>query len=605
MVAAAALALGAGAALAPPAVAQDAGGATTTTTAGTTAATPAVDGPVSGPLAADAGSKGHPLTAATDQLGAVGYQEQEVLLSGTATLHGRKGTWGADGRWSTIDVGTVPFRTRLLVRRPVDPAAFHGTVYVSWFDDGQGFDSDAGWAQVGDEVVREGAAWVGVSAQPLGVEGPLGAREWDGARYSSLDLTDDAASYDVFTQAAAAIRRPGSVDPLGGLGGERRLIATGQSQAAQRLVTYANAFQPATEAFDGFLLVSRFRGAAPLGASVLPPAQVLDPDGSGDAPYLPDPLAALLSGPPVAKVRSDLDVPVFTVLTETESRQDRKVTSPDGERSRTWEIAGSTHMDATATDQLVAQLARDFPSVPRGQLACAQANDFPARYALRAAVRAMSARVADGTRPPTAPALERDDASGALLRDPDGNAKGGLRLPQIEVPMARYSGESEARGYCGLTGSTVPFTKAQLDRRYPTPEDYVRELTAAIATAEKAGYLLKDDASELLTTAAVPGTTATAAQIASGEVAVAPEAPSVDTGQGGGAEVAAPSSGAAAGGTATAGAKAAAAPPSGGTGWMATTGRDLLTPLLAALLLLLNAGVVLTVARQRRRPSDG
>jgi hypothetical protein len=331
---------------------------------------------------------------------------------------------------------------------------------------------------------------------------------------------------------------------------------------------------------------------------------VLDPDGSGDAPYLPDPLAALLSGPPVAKVRSDLDVPVFTVLTETESRQDRKVTSPDGPRSRTWEIAGSSHMDATATDQLVAQLTRDFPSVPRGQLACPQANDFPARYALRAAVRAMSEWVDGGTLPPAAPALQRDPASGALLRDPDGNAKGGLRLPQIEVPMARYSGESQARGYCGLTGSAVPFTKAQLDRRYPTPEDYVRQLTAAIAAAQKAGFLLKDDAGELLAAAAVPGTDATAAQIASGEVAGVAEVPSVGTGKASGGEVAAPSAGESDVASGTAGAPSATVPrSSGGHGWMATTGRDLLTPLLAGLLLLLNGRVVLTVARQRRKPS--
>lgn len=579
--------------LAPPAVAQD-GGSSSTTVAPTSTAAATGGAAVAGPIAADAGAKGRPLTTGGEALAAAGFVEEEVFLSGTAVIHGQRGAWGIDGRWSTTDIGERDYRTRLLVRRPADPARFSGSVYVSWLNVTGGFDTDPEWAQVGAEVVRQGAAWVGVSAQAVGIEGPLGARRWDPQRYGTLSMPGDGASYDIFTQAAEVLRTPGSVDPLGGLPGERRLIATGLSQSAQRLVTYLNAFQPRTGAFDGFLLLSRFRGAAPVGGAALPPAQAIDPDGSGDDPYLPDPLASLLAGPPLAKVRSDTDVPVFTVLTETESRQDRRITSPDGEHSRTWEIAGATHLDTTATAAIVAQLARDFPSVPRDQLECAQPNDLPTRYALRAALRGLAAWVDDGTLPPTAAPLERDADSGALQRDPDGNAKGGVRLPQLAVPTARYSGESTAEGYCGLTGSTVPFTEAQLARRYPTPTAYVDDLQAAVADAVEAGYLLEEDAAELLEVTSVPGTESTVASIVTNGVGRAD--PGSSSGASSGASSDAPASA-----ERNEGSTVTAQSSSESRGWMATTGRDLITPLLGGLLLLLNGRVVLTIARQRRR----
>jgi hypothetical protein len=574
-------------ATASPAGAQDGGSSSTTTVAPSTTL-PSPD-PVTGPVPADAGPKGAALTAALDPLGALGYVEQEVFLSGTAQAHGARGAWGRDGQWETTDLGPVPYRTRLLVRRPADPEDFSGTVFVSWLNVSGGFDADLEWAQIGAEVVREGAAWVGVTAQSVGVSGLLGARAWDPQRYGTLDLSTDATSYDVFTQAAEAIRDPGDVDPLGGLSGDRRLIATGQSQSAQRLVTYANAFQPQTEAFDGFLLVSRFRGAAPLGPVLLPPSQAVDPDGSEALPYLPDPVAALLSGPPAAKVRDDLDVPVFTVVTETEAVQDRNVARPDGDHFRTWEVAGASHADSTSTAALVAKLQRDFPTVPLGQLECPTPNSFPLRYALRAAAHALATWVDKGTAPPKAAPLERDE-SGDIVRDGDGNAKGGLRLPQATVPTARSSGESTGTGYCGLTGATVPFTEAQLAKRYPTPEAYVTALTAAVHDAVESGYLLAADAAELVEVTPVPGSTATVAAIA----ASVTDAAGAQRGTAGAAAGGASSPARTETGT-------AAAPATEAHGWMATTGRDLITPFLAGLLLLLNGRVVLTISKQRRR----
>lgn len=557
-------------------------------------------------VAPDAGRYDRPVTAATDDLEAHGYVEEEVFLDGTATVYDQAGRWGDDGRWEVRPARQVPYRTRLLVRRPADPDDFDGTVFVSWLNVGGAFDLDLEWAQLGEELMRQGAAFVGVSAQRLGVDGPLGARAWDAERYGSLSLPDDLLGYDVFTHAGRAIAEPGPVDPLGGLPRDRHLVATGHSEAAQRLVTYLNAFHRSAQVYDGFLLVSRFRGAAPLGTALLPQRGVLDPDDAGpDDPFLPDPLVALLSGPPRAQIRDDLDVPVFVVLTETEAVQNTGVARPDSERFRTWEVAGAAHLDTTATAATRARLERDFPRVPLRQLDCPQPNAFPTRYALRAAARSMAAWVADGTLPPTASRLSRDD-EGRIRRDADGNALGGLRLPDLDVPTATHTGLSDRDGYCGLTGSTVPFSEAELAERYPTEEGYAQALAAAVQDAVDAGHLLPEDAQGIVQSAPQRFVSAQA------EAQAAAAAPSGGTsGQAGtgttgssGAPAAPEAPGAAPGGEAAGGSAAAPAAERGeDRGWLSTTGRDLLTPVLIGLLLLVNGRVVLTVAQQRRRGS--
>jgi hypothetical protein len=572
---------------------------TTTRPPATTTTLPPVPNPsVTGPISAKSGTRGHAIASALDDLAAQGYEEQEYFLQGTAHLYGPQGRWGDDGRWSVTLAGSAPYRTRLLVRKPTDPSRFDGTVVVSWLNVNGAFETDPEWAQLGTELMREGAAFVEVSAQMLGIDGPLGAKQWDEARYGTLDLSSDALSYDVFSQAAQALRRPKGIDPLDGFASSRRLIASGQSQSAQRLVTYINAFQPVTKLFDGFLLVSRFRGAAPLGRTLLPAEGVLDPDGADpNHPFLPDPLAALVSGPAQAQIRTDTKVPVFVVLSETEARQDRPVRRADSDRFRTWEVAGASHVDATGTAATIAQLRRDFPKVPTGQLtSCPDPNTFPMRFALRAAVASLARWVAEGTPPATAPPLSIDPKTGDLARDARGNAIGGLRLPAIDVPTARYSGQSNGSGYCGLTGATVPFSPSTLAQLYPTPQAFSDAVAGAANAAVAAGHLLADDADGIV--AASRGG-ATQAVVATTKMAAAAAGASTA------GSSAATSSGAAA--SSSAGATDAQAAPASATrspsdqGWLATTGRDLLAPLLIALLLLVNGRVVVTIAQQRRR----
>jgi hypothetical protein len=110
-----------------------------------------------------------PLSALPLNLAANGYEEQEFFASGTATAFKATST-PSDGRWSISLTTSAIYRTRILVRRPTDRAHFNGTVVVEW-KNVSGGESAPDWDYLNPLLMREGYAYVAVSAQALGVNG--------------------------------------------------------------------------------------------------------------------------------------------------------------------------------------------------------------------------------------------------------------------------------------------------------------------------------------------------------------------------------------------------------------------------------------------------
>ncbi|MBI1784054.1 hypothetical protein HYR69_02835 [Candidatus Sumerlaeota bacterium] len=121
---------------------------------------PAVEGPVTG-------GKGR----TTFDLATVGYTESEYFFSGTARSYVNAGSFGADGKWSVTPGETAAYKTRMLVIRPIEAGKFNGSVVVEWLNVSGGIDAAADWIMMHTELIRDGFAWVGVSAQFVGVEG--------------------------------------------------------------------------------------------------------------------------------------------------------------------------------------------------------------------------------------------------------------------------------------------------------------------------------------------------------------------------------------------------------------------------------------------------
>ncbi len=419
-----------------------------------------------------------------------GYVEAEYSATGTAVLYTSDGDLPADGAFALAPGEAAGYTTRLVVRRPAESAAFNGTVVVEWLNVSGGVDAAADYTYLADEVLRGGYAWVGVSAQRIGIEGGSvaveapgaaeagagrGLRAMDPERYGDLSHPGDAFSYDIYTQVARGLRSPGEVDPLGGLDAER-VLAVGESQSAFALTTYVNGVQPLTGAFDGFLVHSRGGAAAALGQ----PGAAID-------------IAGTIGGKPTT-IRSDSDVPVIVVQTETDvlgilgylpARQ------ADSETFRLWEIAGTAHADRFQVGPIEDALGCAKP-INRGQQV----------FVLRAALRHLDTWAADGTPPPKAPRLEVDESGPAptFVLDPVGNVSGGIRTPAVQTPVDVLSGMPVEGSsiICLLMGSTTPLDADRLAQLYPSRDRYLAEYESATDELIDAGFGLEDDRDQML-----------------------------------------------------------------------------------------------------------
>ncbi|WP_425358176.1 alpha/beta hydrolase domain-containing protein [Treponema primitia] len=76
--------------------------------------------------------------------------------------------------------------------------------------------------------------------------------------------------------------------------------------------------------------------------------------------------------------------------------------------------------------------------------------------------------------------------------DQNGNAKGGIRPPNFDIPTAQYV----AGPAYPLEGFTIAFAPAKLKELYPTHEIYVEKIRQSADAAVKAGFLLPQGADE-------------------------------------------------------------------------------------------------------------
>ncbi len=420
------------------------------------------DATISGPIETEP----HPslnaiYSASAIELSANGYIEEEYFIEGTANRYSNPEMENAE----VID-GGHPYRTRLIVRRPEATVDFNGIVVVEWLNVTGGADKDIDWWQSGHHFVRNGYAFVAVSAQQMGI-GTM--QEWSPERYGSLDTTHDgmvsgdALSYDIFSAVGEAINRvgeataAGQVDILGGLKAEQ-ILATGHSQSASRLATYLNNIHPREPIYDGVMV-----------------------HGGG------------------GRIRDDQDVKIFKIMAETDMPRRAATPQPNTETFHQWEVAGSSHVDVPfEIEWAKVRLLRDglplADATPRDPGCNLPPHSrVPFRDVMNAAFEHLVAWVGDDIPPPGADPLQvaRMMPQLEFARDEYGNVLGGIRLAEHVVATAKNTGMNNGGSrFCGLYGSHQPFDQATLDGLYGSHADYLSAVKAVVEQNLADGYIL-------------------------------------------------------------------------------------------------------------------
>ena len=258
---------------------------------------PKVTGPI--PAAAAPGDPSHnyPFFSTRQWLDTYGYQEEEFFVEGSAVEY-----VGEPGQNATIALGgPYPYKTRAIVRRPKSARTFNGTVILEWTNVGAGFGIDNDWYWSHEHLMRRGFAHIGVIAEPNGIDSPLGLKQWNPARYGSLDVAAggkfvavttlraplrNELSYSIFSQVAQAAKTPPAVSLLGNLK-VRNVVATGHSRSSGRLFIYYDRIHSLESVVDGFVFHGGIGGAALVRTDIRTPAWKLNVFSPSHDPFAP------------------------------------------------------------------------------------------------------------------------------------------------------------------------------------------------------------------------------------------------------------------------------------------------------------------------------
>ena len=173
-----------------------------------------------------------------------------------------------------------------------------------------------------------------------------------------------------------------------------------------------------------------------------------------------------------------------------------------GDQFRIYEFAGMAHVDSRDSVRFKPDPCR-YP-----------VSRFPEQVYMSVALRNLLDWVDKGKVPPNAERIVVDsdianDGSPMAL-DENGNAKGGIRNPYVDVPVSKFNVRNEAANppipnpspwvaahgqgapaqMCGLAGYQTSYSKEQLQKLYGNRKTYQDRVKKKVDELEKAGWSL-------------------------------------------------------------------------------------------------------------------
>ncbi|MFN2195288.1 MAG: alpha/beta hydrolase domain-containing protein [Anaerolineales bacterium] len=451
-----------------------------------------------------------------EDLSSVGYLEEEYLVSGTANVY----SWPEPGP-AIVRTPNAAYTTRMLVRRPANPAQFSGTVIVEILNPSNSFDLNIGWAMMNRQIVANGDVWVGVTGKPITIDA---LKNFDPVRYGSLSManplplddpmncldpvgsvtlpsrtTEDGLVWDIYTQVGAWVRSNAASNPLAPAEKNAKakpvqhVYGFGYSQTGGFQFDYINAIQPLVVAadgkpmFDGYIVAvasGRFVGLVPINQCERTPASTSDPRYQFQ----------------------DAGTPIIHVMSQSDYLFGVSLRRPDGDTYpdlyRHYEMAGAAH--ATPDELFYSAAPEDILKAGRAvpPMECNEGprSRFPSHIFFDSFLQNLKAWVEDGVAPPHSDPIVVENGQPVL--DAFGNVTGGLRSPFLDVPTSTWYGSSTGASFCFIAGHEVPFSEAQLLELYPNHGSYVNQVARNISDLVRDRFITRSDGSALMTDAA-------------------------------------------------------------------------------------------------------
>jgi hypothetical protein len=349
-----------------------------------------------------------------------------------------------------------PYKTRFVVRRPANIRSFSGLVLAESM---HGSGSAHMFEFTSTYLMSSGHA-----ALEILTTAPTDLQAFNRDRYKDLQIAGSQAS-EIIAQVGAFVR---AGSPLNGVK-PRKMVLAGTSMSAGTVLNYLPAHRvfrtpDMQRIYDGFY-----------------------PTSNGS-------------------LVGDVDVPVVHMPTMLEvsaaNITDRADSDEPGKQYRIYEVAGMAHIDTRYSVRL-----KPNP--------CTQpVSTFPHEAYVAMGLHHLFQWVDKGVVPPKADRIVRDndeqnDGSRMAL-DENGNPKGGIRTPYVDLPIAKYGinppainpvipnpsayikagGQAAADLMCRLSGTQIPIDAAKLKATYKTPKAYAAAFEKRVKELEKAGWSL-------------------------------------------------------------------------------------------------------------------
>jgi hypothetical protein len=329
-------------------------------------------------------------------------------------------------------------------------------------------------------------------------------------------IVRDAADFLAHGSADTA----GTPNPLAGR--ISRVLASGKSQTGRFLKTFLlNGFNrvDGRRVIDGMHVFVSGAGLLPIMQSGTGPGSSADGAPTFDDPEFPGVHDGVLTiGEIIAKVQARGEIPPKMLMINSTvdyfsiraslGRTGAKGTAdlPLPANVRMYDVAGGAH--ATVAKAEACKLAPgrlDWAPVSRATLL--HLDQWVASNTEPPPSRLMPLQPANGD--PTvlrAPKNLPDAVIQMPQRDADGNPLGGVRLPDVAVPLGVHGAQNTPLTFtCMLVGAYLPFAatkeardathdpRLSLAERYKDQNDYVNRIRVAAREAEAEGFLLAED----------------------------------------------------------------------------------------------------------------